>query len=73
MNEYDYDIIQINNVEFKYITALPDKFIDDWLFDHFEEGIDFIYGEVILGTHACTTHIKFFIPETAMAFKLKWI
>ena len=37
MNEYDYDIIQINNVEFKYITALPDKFIDDWLFDHLKK------------------------------------
>lgn len=71
--EEDYFMVQISNVEFKYDTAIPDKIIDDWLIENFEEGIDFTFGETTWGTHACTVYVTFYNIESAMAFKLRWI
>lgn len=73
MKEDYYCVTQINDVEFKYDTAIPDIFIEAWLSEHFEKGKDFRYGETIFGTHACTIYVKFINPEAAMAFKLRWI
>ena len=69
----NYDMTQINDFEFKYDTAIPDRFIEDWLIENFEEGVDFNFGETSFGTHACTVYVTFLNLESALAFKLKWM
>ena len=73
MNEDFYDLTQINSLEFKYDIAIPEKRIEDWLLETLEEGVDFIFGETVYGTHACTVHVKFLNEKSAVAFKLRWI
>lgn len=73
MIEDFYDLTQINSLEFKYDTAIPEKRIDDWINETFEEGVDFIFGETTFGTHACTVYVKFLNEESAVAFKLRWL
>ena len=73
MNEDFYDLTQINSLEFKYDTAIPEKHIDDWINETFEEGVDFIWGKTSFGTHACTVHVKFLNEKSAVAFKLRWL
>ena len=73
MNKDFYDLTQINYLEFKYDTAIPEKRIDNWIDETFEEGVDFIYGDTEFGTHACTVYVTFLNKEAAVAFKLRWM
>lgn len=73
MNGNTYDLEQINSLEFKYDSAIPDKRIDDWLRETLEENVDFIFNETIFGTHACTIYVSFLNKEAAVAFKLRWM
>lgn len=80
INEDFYELVQLSSNEFEYNTALPDRYIEDWLYDHFDEGEDFIFYSTsvgthimcAIGTHACTIKVKFLNNEAAMAFKLRW-
>ncbi|KKN05908.1 hypothetical protein LCGC14_1082370 [marine sediment metagenome] len=72
MTEDFYDLTQINPLEFKFDTAIPEKRIDNWIHENFKEGVDFIFGETTFGTHACTVYVKFLNEESAVAFKLMW-
>ena len=73
MSEDFYDLTQINSLEFKYDTAIPEKRIDDWLRETLEENVDFIFDETVFGTHACTIYVRFLNKEAAVAFKLRWM
>ena len=72
INEDFYDLVQLGSNKFEYSTALPDRYIEDWLYEHFEEGDDFIFYDTSYGTHACTVKVKFLTDEAAVAFKLRW-
>ncbi len=71
MTEDFYDLTQINSLEFKYDIAIPEQCIDDWRIENFEEGVDFIFGDTLYGTHACTVYVEFLNEESAVAFKLR--
>lgn len=73
MSEDFYNLIQIDSLEFKYDTAIPEKRIDNWIYETFEEGVDFVFSNTVFGTHACTVYVKFLNEESAVAFKLRWL
>lgn len=69
----DYYILrQIDNHIFEYDVAIPDRFIEYWLHQNLEEGVDFNIREASSSLHVCTVEIKFLNNESATAFKLRW-
>lgn len=72
MSEDFYNLTQINSLEFKYDTAIPEKRIDNWIYENFKEEVDFVFSDTVFGTHACTVYVKFLNEESAVAFKLRW-